>query len=189
MGVDGIISGVIQREGAGRFTDNPADRGGPTRWGITAKTLGWARKLGRDATADEVRGLDETEARSIYRRMFVEDPHFDAIADPLLEELLVDAGVNSGAPNAVKMLQRALGFQGDRVDGVMGPITLNAANAFRAAPLGVRIMAERIEFLGRLVTYSLNDADRDGIPDNAEFDAGWMARCGALLRELAQAIA
>ena len=52
---DAILEGVLVREGG--FADHPADRGGATRYGITAATLGSWRKLGRQATREEVRAL------------------------------------------------------------------------------------------------------------------------------------
>ena len=42
-----------------------------------------------------------------------------------------------------------------------------------------------MEFLGRLISKDLTDADRDGIPDNAEFAAGWFNRLGELMRDAA----
>ena len=34
-----IISAILVREGGGRYTDVPADRGGPTKYGITQAAL------------------------------------------------------------------------------------------------------------------------------------------------------
>lgn len=60
-----IIDDIIRRKGG--FIHHPADRGGPTKYGITAKTLGEWHHLGRTATSDEVSTLTESEAREIYR--------------------------------------------------------------------------------------------------------------------------
>ena len=57
MTEDAIITGVLKREGGSRFTDLATDRGGPTKYGITAATLGAYRGLGRSATRQEVMDL------------------------------------------------------------------------------------------------------------------------------------
>ena len=64
--VDRMIDDMIGREGG--FVDHPADRGGPTRFGITQATL--ARSLGRVATPLDVETLSLDQARQIYRRDF-----------------------------------------------------------------------------------------------------------------------
>jgi lysozyme family protein len=114
-----IIDDVLKREGG--YVNDPADRGGATNWGVTAKTLGEWRKLGRSATKEEVKKLTEAEARDIYQRRYV-DP-FAAVPFAELRAHLVDVGVNSGVLTAVKMLQQVLGVP---VDGVLGERTKHA---------------------------------------------------------------
>src|SRR5690606_13690489 len=67
--IDTILDEIIRREGG--YVNHPADRGGPTNFGITAQTLGSWRKLGRPATAAEVQALKEPEARAIYRQQYI----------------------------------------------------------------------------------------------------------------------
>jgi len=182
MTVDELISQVIEREGGSTFTNNPADRGGPTRFGITAATLGVYQKLGRAATAAEVQALQEPDARAIYRYRFLEQPGFSALGSEIVRAILFDSAVQHGARRAVQFLQRAIGAKDD---GKLGPVTLTAARAWDSRRLAVRILAQRARFYGDIVTHNLTDADRDGIPDNAEFDAGWMNRLAALMEEAA----
>jgi lysozyme family protein len=105
--VESIIDDIIRREGG--FVNHPNDRGGPTKYGITAKTLGSWRQLGRVATRSEVAALIKAEAREIYRQRYIVAPGFDAITHAALQALLVDAGVHSGPRRAVRWLQEALG--------------------------------------------------------------------------------
>lgn len=159
---DGIIDDLIRREGG--FVDHPADRGGPTKFGIAAETLGEARGLDRAATTDEVKALTEGEARAIYRWLYIEKPGFTGIVDEPLRALLVDCAVHSSPARSVEWLQRALGVA---ADGRIGPITIAALDSSDRDRIRRRILAERIRFLGRLIT-------RD--PGQAAFARGWLAR-------------
>lgn len=127
MTVDQIIDDLLVREGG--FADRPGDRGGPTKFGITAATLGIWRSLGRPATRAEVQAMSEHEARDIYAAEYIAHPGFGAIACEPLQVLLVDAAVNHGVARAIRMLQVALGFTGRRVDGILGRETRAAVAA------------------------------------------------------------
>lgn len=160
-----IISEIIRREGG--YVNHPADKGGPTKYGITQATLsGWR---GRAATAAEVEALTEMEARTIYTDLFVVKPRFGEIGDPRIRELVVDCGVNHGPGNAAKMLQRAAGVPDD---GAVGPKTLAAVNAADAWALYLRLLAERIRFYGRIIK-------RD--QTQAVFAEGWLNRAAEFL--------
>jgi lysozyme family protein len=164
-----ILDGIIKAEGGGKFTNNPADPGGPTKFGITAETLGAWRNLGRDATAEEVAALEEPEAREIYRRRYIPA----GITSAALRAVLADCAVLHGTRNATRMLQRAMGVEDD---GVLGPITRGSANAWPSISLARRVEYERCRFIARHVTKDLTDADKDGIPDATEFNFGWVNR-------------
>ena len=62
---------LIAREGD--YSDHRADRGGPTRWGITEAV---ARANGY---AGEMRLLPRAAAERIYRALYWEAPRFDAL--------------------------------------------------------------------------------------------------------------
>ncbi len=127
------------------------------------------RKLGRTATVEEVRALTEPEACTIYLEVFLIAPRFVEIPDARVKSLLIDAGVHSGPARAAKWLQQAVGVT---ADGKVGPITLTAARATDPVRLYDRILAQRLRHLGRLIT-----DDRE----QAEYAAGWMARCAEFL--------
>jgi hypothetical protein len=88
--IHGLIEEVIAREGG--FVDHPADRGGPTRWGVTETV---ARANGYDGP---MRSLPRDVAADIYRRLYWERPRFDAISAraPALAAELFDTGINMG---------------------------------------------------------------------------------------------
>lgn len=178
--LEAIMDGVLEREGG--FVDNPADPGGATNFGITARTLGQWRGFKRNATVDEVKALKAEEALQIYRDRYVVEPGFGNFSDrPLLQETLVDVAVNSGPSKAIKLLQRALEIPDD---GILGPLTVNAARAQPEQRIAVRVCTERLRFLGRLISKNLDDHDQDGIPDNTEFASGWLNRTASLIEGL-----
>lgn len=165
-----IIDSLIQREGG--FVDHPNDRGGPTKYGITAKTL--ADYLGRDVTKKDVRQMSKRTARTIYRESYVDEPGFDMIDDPVLQELVVDAGVHHGTHKATELLQEAAGTT---VDGIFGPITEETVNSQDVDALSIRFLAARIRFMGQIVN---NDHDQ------SVFIEGWLNRATSFLDDIAE---
>lgn len=159
MTAEDVITEVLRREGG--YVNHAMDRGGPTNYGITIKTL--AAWRGAPVTAEDVRALTEAEARDIYRREYVERPGLDQIADPLLRGLLVDYAVHSGPRRAIEELQRVAGVT---VDGKLGPQTLSAVAVKGAESLRRGVLRARGRFLARL----LSD------PSQRVFAAGWLNR-------------
>ena len=60
MTIDQMLNDVLRREGG--YVHDPADRGGPTHYGITQRTLrAWRGQL---VTAADVRDLTTAEAKA-----------------------------------------------------------------------------------------------------------------------------
>lgn len=164
-----IIDAILVREAG--FVDHPDDKGGATNFGITQATL--AAHRGRGVTVEDVRGLTEQEARAIYLHRYITAPGFGLVTDDTLRATLVDYGVHSGPAAAVKALQRALGV---KVDGVLGPVTLVAANQRDGRRLALSVLAGRLRHIGRIITDS---------PSQAVFAAGWMNRVADQVEDIA----
>src|SRR3546814_15785590 len=108
MDIESLIDGVIAREGG--YTHHPADRGGPTRWGVTEAV---ARAQGYRG---EMRAYPREEAAAVYRRLYWLRPgldRVDALAPRLAAELF-DTGVNMGPFVAAGLLPRPLHAPKDR---------------------------------------------------------------------------
>lgn len=159
-GIETMLDGIIRREGG--FVDHPADRGGPTKYGITLATL--AAWRGRTVTREDVRDLTVAEARTIYTDRYVRRPGYDRIENARLREHVVDAAVLHGPARATRWLQEVVGVT---ADGLLGPVTARAVARQCPEVVGRRFAVHRIRFLGRLVT---ND------PTQAVFCAGWLNR-------------
>lgn len=110
-----IIGEILKREGGDTFTNDPADAGGATRWGVTQNTL--AAHRGHPVTVQDVQTLTRGEAEEIYYARYLKP--FDGLPEPLRENV-IDMGVNAGVDRATRLLQQLVGAD---VDGVMGPRT------------------------------------------------------------------
>ena len=159
--VSDLIDRVIAREGG--FSDNAADAGGATNWGITISTLrDWRRE---PVSVDDVRNLTVDEAKQIYRSRFFVASGFDQVKDPQLLELLFDFAVNSGVYTATRALQRCIGVKDDGAFGPLSAAALRATNNYAA--LFYKIKCERYELLLRYIGF-----------DHAQaiFATGWSNR-------------
>lgn len=175
MTIDRLIDAVIDREGG--YSDHPADRGGPTRWGITHAV---ARDNGYDG---DMRHFPRAAAVAIYHRLYWLRPGFDRVADrsATLAAELFDTGVNMGPAVAAGFLQRALNalnrgggdYADVPVDGRIGAMTLAALDAFLRVRggAGAAVLLRAIEALQG--ERYLHLAERR--PANESFLYGWLA--------------
>lgn len=157
-----LILDIIEREGD--YVDNKADRGGPTKYGITQKTLSsW---LGKPATKADVQNLTKPIAFQIYWRRYVRKPNFDCIHYDSVAEHVCDCGVLHGTKRAAEWLQEAAGVT---VDGIVGSETLKAVNEGTRLPeeLNRAILKKRLRFMATIVR---NDHTQ------AKFILGWVNR-------------
>ena len=156
-----IIDAIIEREGG--YIHHPADKGGPTNYGVTlAKLRDW--RGNPNLTANDVQMMRRGEAALIYMRDYIERPGFNLITDERLRHQVIDFGVNSGPGTAARKLQQVAGAD---QDGVIGPQTLNAIRRMGAAKVNNLLMAERIKFMGKIVSSDHSQA---------AFINGWLNR-------------
>jgi len=175
--IEQIITEVIDREGR-RYTNHPADRGGPTKFGITLKAL--ARYRGEAVTAADVAALQEPEARDVYRANYLVAPGFVKIHDPYVMVLAFDCGVNHGTDRATRWLQE---LSGAAVDGKFGPRTELAVNTFDPVRLYQRLLARRIRFFGQVINRDPERvrATKAGYKLQAAFAEGWLDRAAGFV--------
>lgn len=161
---------LLQFEGG--FVNDPADPGGATNKGITLTTFQRyaAAVLGVAPTLENLRGLSDAQAFSIYKVGYWDPLHADDIVDQPLAEILFDFHVNAGAA-AVRVLQGALNDTGAKprlaADGVMGQGTLQALLATDQVGLYRIYKQRRIDFYQDLVERK---------PSLAKFLNGWLKR-------------
>jgi lysozyme family protein len=142
---DPSLSRLLVHEGG--YTNDAADTGGPTNFGITIYDYRQYVKPG--ATAADVRAMTVDQAKTIYRVRY-----WDACAcDDLpagVDDTVFDYGVNSGIGRAKKVLQRVVGVA---ADGVLGPDTMREVNARDPRDIIGAVNDERLRFLQSLRTW------------------------------------
>lgn len=156
-------------------SDDPDDRGGATRHGISLKHLQTKRELDsdgymagdldRDGDIDhaDVRYVTEDTALAIYRSDFWDTVRGDLL--PMgIDTAVFCAAVNHGPVTAIRLLQRSTRV---KVDGVLGPQTLHAVATADPNELIPEFLSRRARFYHNIV---VNDATQ------GKWLRGWMRR-------------
>lgn len=175
MKKDQIFDAIVGREGG--FVDNPDDRGGATRWGVTERV---ARAHGYTGN---MRDLPRETALAIYEADYWAGPRFDQIhaVSPAIAEELCDTGVNMGPAVPAAMLQRWLTAFNQKgalypdlmADGQIGPRTVAALQQFIKArgAAGERVLLKALN-CSQAVRYLELAEGREA---NETFIYGWVA--------------
>lgn len=136
---DDAFTALIGNEGGYSF--NPADPGGETMWGITARVAhGWGY-------TGDMKDLPLDTAKAIAKK-FYWDPYQCDQFDPRIGFQVLDAAYNGGHP--AQWLQQAAGVT---QDGVIGSITVAAVRAADPMKIIMRFTAYRLQYLGNLPTW------------------------------------
>ena len=145
----------------GGYVDDPADPGGATNMGITLATY---REWSDDPHLGDLQVKDMTLkiARAIYQSLYGNRLRADALPQGVYLSVF-DMGVNAGIWRSAKLLQQALGFTGEKVDGSIGPETLAAANRFDAGTLVNNSAERQTAYYKSLVNFPI-------------FGTGWLRR-------------
>jgi type VI secretion system secreted protein VgrG len=133
---DPAYAAVIRAEGG--YQADPADSGNydshkkliGTKYGISAPVL--EAYLKRDITVDDMKNLQLSTVRSIYKNLYWDKIKGDSINDQDTAHFLFDWGVNAGVSKAVRSLQESLKYRFGKnisIDGGMGPQTLSALHS------------------------------------------------------------
>lgn len=133
----------------GGFIDNPNDKGGATKYGISKKQY----------PDLDIENLTIEKAKEIYHRDYWDRYKCRFLPD-YLSVALFDSVVNSNAKRMIKLLQKALGVT---VDGIIGNETIGAANRLPAKKVLNDFLDLRLEHLMSLKDWKY-------------FGKGWAAR-------------
>lgn len=181
----------------GGYVDDPKDRGGATKYGVSlrfalAEVKADRKALARfdidmdgDVDAADIRKLSLDQAQRIYLDYFWLPNGCTRFPAPI-GEMIFDQAVNGGALAARKLLQRAIAQAlplsgGIKVDGILGPVTMT--NFSRAImTLGVERLADAYRDAAKARYKEIAAADAS----QKRFLKGWLARADRLGRDPAQ---
>ncbi|AMB47603.1 hypothetical protein Y590_21870 [Methylobacterium sp. AMS5] len=152
---------VLKWEGG--YVKHPHDPGGATNFGITHEVLAEWRGVA-SVTPNEVKNLTEEEAIEIFWHRYWTKIHGDRLPPPI-DFIIMDGAVNHGAPNMVRMLQKAVEVapSGKIGDGTINAVMAQAATQDALLDLAMKLAdARKSRYLSR--------------PQSQHFIRGWRNR-------------
>ncbi len=189
----------------GGHVNDPVDRGGETKYGISLRFLAaegafdsdgdgrgdFDLDLDGDIDGADIRQLTRADARVLYHRCFWQKLEADRLARPI-GEMVFDQAVNGGLTAAKKLLQRAINqcLMEARKIGAPAPNNLRVDGALGAESLAA--MGWVLRYPGKGMP-ALVEAYRDAVreryrqivgrnPSQQRFLRGWLARAERLGR-------
>jgi lysozyme family protein len=154
---DAAFTALIGNEGG--YSNDPADPGGETMWGVEARV---ARRYGYTGP---MKDLPLDTAKQIAQSEYWTSANISNVPDELRFDMF-DTAYNSGVHEAIVLLQRAVGLT---PDGYFGPETLKAVQSWNPEWLRRAFNAARLDFY----------TDLPGWPHDGR---GWAKRVAANLR-------
>ena len=146
----------------GGFTNNPMDRGGPTKFGISKR-----------ANPDlDIERLTLEQAKLFYRTRYWDPLMLNQISSELVQCEMFDTGVNCGKRGIALITQKALNFLGENieVDGWLGPVTIGKLNHW--IEKDIRALFKTLN--GFQFIWYVDIVNKD--PFQRVFSRGWMKR-------------
>jgi lysozyme family protein len=139
------LESVLHHEGG--FVNHPKDPGGITNLGCTKRV--WEEWVGHPVTEQNMRDLKAADVAPLYKQKYWDKVSGDYLPAGV-DYAVFDTAINSGPGRAVKMLQACVNVE---VDGVLGPNSLKAVNAFDVETLISDYSKRRLSFLTELSTW------------------------------------
>ena len=150
---DEIIEQVLDHEGG--FVDDPTDRGGQTKYGISKRAY----------PDEDIKALTVERAKELYKRDYWDRFKVANLPDRI-RHIYFDMCVNMGGGRATKILQEACNSKNSYkidVDGGIGKNTIKASANLE----DFRLRAYRVMFYAELVMKK---------PEQERFWVGWFRR-------------
>lgn len=122
---------ILNHEGG--YSNNPADPGGETAFGISKRAY----------PNLDMKTLTRMDAIQIYKNDYWEPIRGEKILDQRLAGNLLDFAVTSGVNLAARTIQRLVNVV---TDGHIGPVSITAINSDNPAHLNLTLVGERLAF-------------------------------------------
>lgn len=135
MSLDNLTIRIMRREGWDTETNDPADSGGNTKFGVTQSTLNSARRK-YPSLPSRVSDLTVADTQLIFSNEYMKVPKFDLIYNltNIIGEQVIDFGILAGQSTSARLLQRVLNVLNNeekrwpdiKADGIIGNASLGA---------------------------------------------------------------
>lgn len=145
----------------GGFANHPQDPGGATMKGVTLATF--RQVFGAYKSVDDLKRITDEQWHTIYKKYYWDRWQADRIVSQSIANILIDFVWASGSHGITK-IQELLGV---KVDGIVGPKTLDTLNSRDRLILFNQIWKRREQFIKSLKTYPT-------------FGKGWMNRLNGI---------
>jgi len=178
---DAFVTALRRTEAfEGGWSNDPADRGGETKFGVTQKT--WEFWLKNPASFKygtlpvRVSDISRNMSVPLYKTLYWDTLRCDEMQSVDLDGRVFDYGVNAGTGTAIKRLQIAYNLiRRDewpilKEDGIIGNVTLEAINRCAAMYESALIAAYNLQRGKHFESIIQNVASQ------RKFVRGWLAR-------------
>lgn len=152
--VESVLAHVLKDEGL--WSDDPADAGGATNFGLTKTFL--QTVTGRVWSDEDIHRLTRETALAVYR-LWLKMRRLDQLPDDfLLSWIVIDFACHSGERPAIRALQKAIGVAPDGIAGAetQGRWHLLTDQERRLA--ACQVLADRLELVGAWITHNPTQA-------------------------------
>lgn len=168
--IDKLMPHILKWEGGAKYSNDPLDRGGATKYGITLNTLiSTHYDVNKDdkVNVEDVKALQLDDFKHILKVNYWDRWQADKINNQSLANLLVDWLWGSGK-HGIIIPQRLLGVP---ADGVVGAKTINALNGANQRDIYNKVWQARKEFYEKIVKNN---------PSQSKWLKGWLNRLNDL---------
>ncbi len=149
------VEKTLLREGGAKITEDPKDKGGLTKFGISQRSY----------PKVDIRALTKGQAKAIYKADYWDKIRGDDIKSQMIAENIFDTAVNMGSKTAARLVQESL--QIAKPDGIIGPKSLEAINGQSEREF---LSAFTLGKIGRYVEICVKDKTQE------RFLLGWIRR-------------
>ena len=155
-----------------RYSNNPMDSGGPTKWGITLRA--YTSFVGHMVFPIDIENLTEDQAKSFYFNKYWTPLNCTEITNEAIAVALFDTSVLYGVGTAALLAQEALSGLGNplKMDGLLGDKSITALNATLPGTFIASFQKLILDRIHQVITLN---------PKNETFRAGWLNRAERLL--------
>lgn len=161
---------MLANEGI-QYINDPADSGGPTKFGITKKT--YENYLLKPVSELDMQHLDLQTAKSIYRKFYWDALNLHSVSQIGIAICIFDTGVLYGTKTAAITAQKAAVFCGAtlKFDGLLGDKSVGVLNILNQREFLGYFRGLIIERIFRIISEN---------PKNVKYQVGWLNRANKL---------